>query len=142
MSFAHNFDVAAILEEDVLNLDGVFNVLEDVKNRWRSPEQPGNGHVAASFHQTSFDRFANSGWINNVSYLKIQNVSLGYTFNNFDFVNRFRIYGSVQNLLTITNYKYGNPEVNLFQNNSLALGYDSHDYPLTRSIVFGINLNF
>lgn len=142
MSFAHNFDVAAILEEDVLNLDGVFNVLEDVKNRWRSPEQPGNGRVSASFHQTAFDRFANSDWINNVSYLKIQNVSLGYTFNNFDFVNRFRIYGSVQNLLTITNYKYGNPEVNLFQNNSLALGYDSHDYPLTRSIVFGINLNF
>ena len=142
MSFAHNFDVAAILEEDVLNLDGVFNVLKDVENRWRSPEEPGNGRVAASFHQTAFDRFANSDWINNVSYLKIQNLSLGYTFNNFDFVNRMRIYGSVQNLVTITNYKYGNPDVNLNGNSSLAMGFDSHDYPLSRSIVFGINLNF
>ncbi|WP_372634248.1 SusC/RagA family TonB-linked outer membrane protein, partial [Fodinibius sp.] len=142
MSFAHNFDVNAILEEDVLNLDGVFNVLEDVKNRWRSPEEPGNGHVAASFHQTSFDRFANSDWIYNVSYLKVQNLSLGYTFNNFDFVNRFRIYGSIQNLMTITGYKYGNPDVNLEGSSSLAKGYDSHDYPLTRSVVLGINLNF
>lgn len=142
MSFAHNFDVAAILEEDVLNLDGVFNVLKDVENRWRSPEEPGNGRVAASFHQTSFDRLANSDWINNVSYLKIQNLSLGYTFNNFDFVNRFRIYGSVQNLITFTNYKYGNPDVNLNGDSSLAMGFDSHDYPISRSIVFGINLNF
>src|SRR5699024_5982730 len=142
MSFAHNFDVNAILEEDVLNLDGVFNVLEDVKNRWRSPDKPGNGHVAASFHQTSYDRFANSDWIYNASYLKIQNVSLGYTFGNFDFVNSFRVYGSVQNLMTITNYKYGNPDVNIEGSNPLARGYDSHDYPLARSIVIGINLNF
>lgn len=142
MSYAHNFDVNAILEEDVLNLDGVFNVLEDVKNRWRSPEEPGNGHVAASFHQTSYDRFANSDWIYNVSYVKIQNVSLGYTFNNFDFARRFRLYASVQNLVTFTNYKYGNPDVNIEGSNPLARGYDSHDYPLARSIVVGINLNF
>ncbi len=120
MSFAHNFDIWAQLEEDVLNLDGVFNVLREVKERWRSPEEPGNGRVAASFHETKFDRWENSDWVYNASFLKVQNITLGYNFDGIDFVNRLRLYLSVQNAFLLTNYPYGNPEASVYGDNSLV----------------------
>jgi hypothetical protein len=142
MSFAHDFDIWAQLEEDVINLDGVFNVLTEVKERWRSPENPGNGRIAASFHETAFDRWENSDWVYNASFLKIQNISLGYTFSNVSFIKQLRLYGSVQNAFVFTNYKYGNPEATVYGNNSLIRNFDNYDYPLTRSIIFGLDLNF
>ncbi|MBS3742267.1 MAG: TonB-dependent receptor [Bacteroidales bacterium] len=142
MSFAHNFDVWAQLEEDVLNLDGVFNVLKEVKHRWKSPEEPGNGRIAATFHQTRFDRWANSDWAHNASFLKIQNMSLGYTFDNSDFANQFRLFCSVQNAFLFTNYRYGNPDVNIYGSNSLVRNFDNYDFPLTRTVVLGLNINF
>ena len=142
MSFAHDFDIWAQLEEDVINLDGVFNVLKEVEQRWRSPEEPGNGRIAASFHQTAFDRWENSDWVYNASFLKVQNISLGYTFSNVKFVKFLRLYGTVQNAFMFTNYKYGNPEASVYGNNSLIRNFDNYDYPLTRSIVFGLDLNF
>ncbi len=142
MSFAYDFDIWAQLEEDVINLDGVFNVLREVKERWRSPDQPGNGRIAASFHETAFDRWENSDWVYNASFLKVQNISLGYTFTNFDFFNHLRLYASVQNAFLFTNYKYGNPEATVYGNNSLIRNFDNYDYPLTRSYVFGIDLTF
>ena len=142
MSFAHNFDVWAQLEEDVLNLDGVFNVLKEVKHRWKSPEEPGNGRIAATFHQTPYDRWANSDWSYNASFLKIQNVSLGYTFDNLGFANQFRLFFSVQNAFLFTNYRYGNPDVNIYGSNSLVRNFDNYDFPLTRTIVMGLNMNF
>lgn len=142
MSFAHNFDIWAQLEEDVINLDGVFNVLKEVEERWRSPEEPGNGRIAASFHETAFDRWENSDWVYNASFLKVQNITLGYNFEGLQFVNRLRLYCSVQNAFLLTNYPYGNPEASVYGDNSLIRNFDNYDYPLTRTITFGLDLTF
>jgi TonB-linked SusC/RagA family outer membrane protein len=142
MSFAHDFDIWAQLEEDVINLDGVFNVLSEVKERWRSPEQPGNGRIAASFHATAYDRWENSDWVYNASFLKVQNITLGYNLKNINFMKLLRLYCSVQNPFLFTNYPYGNPEASVYGNNSLIRNFDNYDYPLTRSFVFGVNVTF
>jgi TonB-linked SusC/RagA family outer membrane protein len=142
MSFAHNFDIWAQLEEDVINLDGVFNVLKEVKERWRSPEEPGNGRIAASFHETKYDRWENSDWVYNASFLKVQNISLGYNVGGIEFINSLRLYLSVQNAFLLTNYPYGNPEASVYGDNSLVRNFDNYDYPLTRTITFGLDLTF
>mgnify|MGYP006284141011 CR=1 FL=1 len=144
MSFAHNFDVWAELEEEPFNYDGVFNVHKEVEQRWKSPEEPGNGRIPATFHEQHFDRWANSDWSYNVSFLKIQNLNVGYTFDNPNFANisNLRINLSVQNLYTFTNYRYGNPDVNLAGSSALRRNNDKYDYPLSRTIVLGLNINF
>ncbi|KAF5067180.1 SusC/RagA family TonB-linked outer membrane protein [Petrimonas sp.] len=142
MSFAHDFDIWAQLEEDVINLDGVFNVLSEVKDRWRSPEQPGNGRIAASFHETAYDRWENSDWVHNASFLKVQNITLGYNLKNISFMKLLRLYCTAQNPFLFTNYRYGNPEASVYGNNSLQRNFDNYDYPLTRTIVFGVNVTF
>ncbi len=145
ISYAHDFDIMAFRDADFYNYDGVFNVHNDVKYRWKSPEEPGNGQIPSNFHQQHFDRWANSDWVySDISYLRIQNLSIGYTFNNPDFANisNIRMNLSIQNFYTFTNYKYGNPSVNLFGSNALANNIDKYDYPLSRTIVLGLNINF
>jgi TonB-linked SusC/RagA family outer membrane protein len=142
VSFVYNFDVMATLEEENLNLDGVFNVLKEVKDRWKSPEEPGNGRIAATFHQTAYDRMGNSDWVYNASFLKIQNITIGFTVDKQKFAKQLRLFCSVQNPFLITNYKYGNPVTNRYGDSPLVMNIDSHSYPLTRTIVLGLNMNF
>lgn len=143
MSFAHDFDVFSQLEGDVLNLDGVFNVLKIAEERWRSPEQPGNGVMAASFHQTNHMRNPNTTLVNNVSFIKGQNVSLGYTLNQkADWFSSLRVYCSVQNAFLLTNYKYGNPDINREGDNSLQRNFHGYDYPISRTFMLGLDVKF
>ena len=142
MSFAHDFDVFSQLEGDVLNLDGVFNVLKIAEDRWRSPDNPGNGVIPTSIHQTFHSRVPNTKMVNNASFLKAQNITLGYTLDKIKFLKSFRLYCSVQNAFILTNYKYGNPDINRSGASSLERNFDGYDYPLSRTIAVGLNLTF
>jgi TonB-linked SusC/RagA family outer membrane protein len=141
LSYAHDFDVYASLESTSLNLDGVFNVLKDVENRWRSPEEPGDGKMPTTIHQTYLDRdLPQSKFVYNVSFLKVQNLSLGYTFNTHS-SRQMRLSFTVQNPFLLTNYKYGNPDVDTTGLSSQP-NYDEYDYPLARTFELGLNLTF
>ncbi len=73
--------------------------------------------------------------IQNASFLKCDNITLGYSF---DSVGKLRvggrIYGTVQNVFTITDYKGLDPEV--------SGGYDSNIYPRPIVAILGLSLNF
>lgn len=77
------------------------------------------------------------------SYLKLRTVSLGYTFNKpFSFINSLRVSVVGNNLLTFTDYKGYDPEVNSFGSTPSLRGIDSGAYPQQKSIIFGLNVNF
>ncbi|MAW94471.1 MULTISPECIES: TonB-dependent receptor [unclassified Leeuwenhoekiella] len=83
-----------------------------------------------------------SHYVEDGDYWKIDNVTLGYTFNTekSDVINRLRVFASGLNLLTITGYKGVDPEVN---RDGLAPGNDDRDkYPTTRTLSLGVNLTF
>ena len=92
------------------------------------------------FAKTGF-AFANKEsdyYIKNASYLKLDNVTLGYTIRNNNFIGdrtSLRIYGGVQNALIISDYKGLDPEV--FNN-----GIDGVIYPRARMYMLGVNVNF
>lgn len=137
-------DISNRALQGTTNLDGPFNVLREVKDRWRSPENPGAGIYGTTKEQTSMQRdWFHSYFIQDGSFLTIKNVTLGYDLNvnRISFINRLRVYASVQQLYTITNYTGNNPEVS---NNIsiLRLGDDSSGYPVPRTWSFGINLGF
>ncbi len=153
-----NFDLSVLINgsvggdiflgayENTLNLDGVFNVLKIVKDRWRSPENPGNGIVPRTkAGTTELYRFNHSGWIYDGSYVTLKNVTLGYTLpiKSNPFVNKVRLYFSGQQLLTLTKYPGSNPEIS--NNNTLSwrgLGVDRTTYPIPRTFSFGCNISF
>ena len=75
-------------------------------------------------------------------FWKIDNITLGYTFNTaeIDFIQNLRLYATGLNLITLTGYKGIDPEVN---RNGLFPGIDDRDkYPTTRSFTLGVNLTF
>lgn len=82
------------------------------------------------------DRYLESG-----SYLRMDNVTLGYTVPvKSQYVRRLRFYATANNLFVITDYSGIDPEINL---GGLEPGIDnSNFYPKTRSFLLGVNMTF
>jgi TonB-dependent starch-binding outer membrane protein SusC len=125
------------------NLRLRFNVMKEVANRWRSPENPGDGKIPRSGAlEDPLHRYNNSSWVFDGSYLTAKNVTLGYTVpvNRF-FIKQFRAYVSIQNAFTLTNYPGANPEVSDSGLSGLREGVDMSAYPIPRIYSCGININ-
>jgi hypothetical protein len=80
-----------------------------------------------------------SFWVQDASYLRLKNIQLGYTLPSA-IVERLRfkkvrVFANAQNLLTITDFKVGDPERNLGRS-------DLIEYPNSKTITAGFNLTF
>lgn len=82
-----------------------------------------------------------SYYIEDADYWKIDNVTLGYTFDlGNKWIQNCRIYGSVNNLVTFTGYSGIDPEVQIL---GLSPGIDNKNrYPMARTYTFGVSLKF
>ncbi|MBK5213455.1 MAG: TonB-dependent receptor [Flavobacteriaceae bacterium] len=157
-NFAYkNFDLSIFLQgsygNDVFNgsrlylesLQGGDNQLESVTRRWRQPgditdiPRATTDPVAAAQNKRVSSRFIEDG-----SYLRFKNVTLGYTLNQKNMKSRFfnsmRIYLSTQNLFTFTNYSGLDPEVNYRGDDNAVIGTDFFTYPQAQSFTLGVNL--
>lgn len=102
---------------------------------------PGNDGV--NFQQIS------DIYVEDASYFRIQNVTLGYDFKNI-WKNcplpQLRIYVSAQNLFTFTGYKGMDPEIgnneSYTKDNPWATGIDLGAYPVPRTYMVGVNIKF
>jgi len=87
-----------------------------------------------------------SYYIENGDYWKIDNITLGYTFKFKEnkFIKKIRVYGSANNLATITKYSGLDPEIRVtYGGNGYDPGTDDRDkYPTTRAYTFGVNVSF
>ncbi len=84
-----------------------------------------------------------SSWhVENASFVRIRNLTLGYTFHNLAFLQRLRIYVSATNPFTFTGYSGYNPEVSNAGTNAITAGEDFGNYPVSKSFVGGINVTF
>ncbi|GEO08801.1 SusC/RagA family TonB-linked outer membrane protein [Segetibacter aerophilus] len=135
------------------NLDGVFNLLQEVKYRFRSPSNPGKGFFGTTVgggNVTGIERdWINSRFVADASYFTIKNVTLGYNIGVKNKVFKSaRVYASIQQLYTFTNYWGGpNPEVSSQgdgngDGGNLSQGVDFSSYPVPRTYTLGVNLNF
>lgn len=158
-----NFDLRFLFQgshgADVFNFtkflittDGGFgNVLaERVEGRWQSANEPGTGWGRAGVTSNFVDRA--DFYIEDASFLRLRNITLGYTIpaalaQNLK-IKKARIYFSAMNPFTFTEYSGYNPEVNsdnellTDQGGPFSLGVDWGTYPVSRSFVGGINLTF
>lgn len=132
--------------EHTLNIDGCFNVLKDVANRWRSSENPGNGLVPRTkAGTTELFRFNNSSWVYDASYLTIKNITLGYTIpiKPSQYLSKLRVYITAQQLATFTKYPGMNPEIAMNEDMGWSgLGVDRTTYPVPRTFSIGCNISF
>jgi len=112
-------------------LENSGNVRADIAT---NTESPTNSNAYSS-------RFIEDG-----SFLRLANVTFGYTFNtkSIKWLSKLRVYATGNNLLLITKYKGFDPEVNInaSNNNVPSLGVDYSTFPKSRTFTFGVNLQF
>ena len=109
-------------------------------NRLKSAADKIGGVRALSAQQS---QVVTSYHIEDGDYFKLSNLTLGYTFNFKEnpYLENLRLYGSVNNVFTITKYKGQDPE--LGSNNFWTAGVDDRDkYPTVRSFTVGLNVTF
>ena len=85
-------------------------------------------------------------WIEDGSYVRIQNASLAYTLpreltQRFK-VERLRFYVNAQNLYTFTKYTGLDPEIGAFEQDPLRQNIDMGRFPSARVFIFGVNVDF
>lgn len=120
------------------NALGQRNVLAAMANRW-SPTNPNNEY--SSGYQGGrlpvSDRFVEDG-----SFIRMKNITLGYTLPRIKGVSNIRLYISGNNLFTITDYSGYDPEVNSFGGSNTAIGVDNLVYPAARTYLAGLQVTF
>lgn len=73
-------------------------------------------------------------FVQEASFFKLDNITLGYTLDNAIKNTTIRLFGSLQNVLIVTDYDGLDPEING--------GIDNNFYPRPRSFVLGLNVDF
>jgi TonB-linked SusC/RagA family outer membrane protein len=135
------------------NLDGVFNLVKEVKYRFRSEANPGKGFYGTTVgggNVTGIERdWMNSRFIADASFFTIKNITLGY---NIGVKNKLfksaRLYASIQQVYVFTKYWGGpNPETSAQSDGNgdggnLSQGIDLSNYPVPRTYTLGVNFNF
>jgi len=99
----------------------------------------------------NWTRFS-SRWVEDGSFIKIKNVTLGYTvpkslLNKIGYVKNLRVAVGAQNLYTLTKYTGFDPEVGSYVGSNAssanqAIGIDTGRYPLTPTYTFNLMVNF
>jgi TonB-linked SusC/RagA family outer membrane protein len=107
-----------------------YNMSAEILNSWteNNPTQsiPKIGSPVYSY--------LDSRYVEDASFLKLKNFTMGYTFplRKQENSGNFRLYASLQNILTISKYKGYDPEV--------AGGIDLGTYPSSKSFILGLDL--
>lgn len=166
-----NFDMSIfvnwVVGNDIYNAnkiewsDGSYtnlNLLAAMKDRWTNIDGSGNlvtdptalaklNENAKIWSPVNSNRFFLHSWaVEDGSFLRVNNLTLGYTLPSALLqkarMSTFRVYATVNNLATITGYSGYDPEVSTRRSDPLTQGVDFAGYPRAKTWVFGLNVTF
>jgi TonB-linked SusC/RagA family outer membrane protein len=117
------------------------NMFTDILNAWNYNTQSGNPRI--SWLDDNNQNYSNASdyYLENGDYLRLKNITLGYTLPKTWLRGAgmsdvgIRLYASAENLCTFTGYTGFDPEVGNH-------GVDGGVYPVARTFIVGLNINF
>jgi TonB-linked SusC/RagA family outer membrane protein len=145
-----NFDVSISLQgtqgNDIFNQqlywnlsqERPFNATTRVLDRWKEPGDETDWPRAASTDPNNNARPSDK-YIDDGSFLRLRNLTIGYNFNNVLNMNRLRVFATAKNLFTITDYGWYDPEVG---GSNLERGIDDGVVPQPRTLLMGVEVKF
>jgi len=106
-------------------------------------------NLSTSVLETNFinPQYFSDIYVENASFLRMDNITIGYTFPRFGSLRSLRVFGTVQNVFTITGYSGIDPEassVGFMTNagNTSNFGIDNNLYPRSRTYLVGAGIDF
>jgi TonB-linked SusC/RagA family outer membrane protein len=150
-------EIYSVVKYELEGMSRLFNSGAAVLDRW-TPENTNTNVPRAISGDPARNGRASDRFIEDGSYLRVKNLTIGYTFPSKMFaglgenaLTKLRIYAMSQNLLTFTKYDSGyDPEIgnrsmeqaNQPLSNTLIQGIDFGQFPQARSVVVGIQVGF
>lgn len=142
--FEFSFFLQGTYGNDIFNASAITNTM-DYGVGLNMPRSVYENHWTENHTQADFPRISrstpvrvSSRFIEDGSYLRLKHISLGYDFPlktlNITGIKRLQVYVSGQNLLTLSDYSWWDPETNF--------RLDHNSYPSAKSITFGIRAGF
>jgi hypothetical protein len=130
-----------------------FNLGKDALDRWTPTHTDTNVPRAIRNDPNGNVRYVSDRYIYDGSYLRLKNLTLGYTLPKawVDNVNisKVRVYFTGRNLFTLTSYPFYDPEIGSGGsgiggggNSSVSRGIDQGYYPQARALIMGIQVDF
>jgi TonB-linked SusC/RagA family outer membrane protein len=144
--FVYGNDIYSVLNGQRNWVYAYNNTSTDALNRWREqgdvtnyPRPIRNDPLHSGYYYRVSDR-----WIEDGSYLRLKNVSLAYNvprkITEKLKISNLKAYVTGQNLITWTHYTGYDPEVSSYS--GTKIGVDEGSYPQSRTIIFGVNIDF
>jgi TonB-dependent starch-binding outer membrane protein SusC len=113
----------------------------NVLDRWRKPGDNA-AYPRASFIEQNYVE-GSSMYLEKGSFVRAQNITLGYTFKDIKWSTGLRFYVEAQNAFLLSRYKGFDPEVSSTGGSEVrTAGVDFAAYPQARTFIFGINMGF
>lgn len=129
-----------------------YNQFASIMDRFHPTNNPNGSVPRATIDDPNSNKRASDYYVEKGDYLRLKNITVGYTFKG-DWMKKakiqsLRVYGTAQNLFTITKYSGLDPELGeTYADNVDAFGVseiavDRGQFPQARSFIFGVNVNF
>ena len=129
-----------------------FNSYNGILDRW-TPTNTDTNIPKVSLDDRNGNRRISTRWLEDGSYLRIRNITLGYNFKDLvksDAIGNLRVYFTVQNAFTFTKYPGLDPEIQANTNDTrgigissdLAVGIDWGTVPAPRTWIGGVRVDF
>lgn len=129
-------DVYNYLRQSLETPSTSYNVSTKLLDRWTENNQ--NTTVPKASATTSYSNYLDSRFVEDASYLRLKNITIGYTFpvklSKMGSSTKIKLFCSAQNLFTITGYEGYDPEV--------SSGIDRGAYPSARTYSIGVNISY
>ncbi len=146
--FLHGSQGNHLLNMTRMNLE--WSHTTEALNRW-TPTNTKTDIPRNGFYYSKYGGYINDHFIENASFLRVKNITLGYTLpQKIKFLKSCRIYVIAENVLTITGYSGWDPEVDTKgyetggsgQTANAGAGLDFNAYPSMKSYSIGVNVTF
>lgn len=117
----------------------------DALNRWVKNTNENTDVPRQGYYASTYGSYVNSRFIENATYVRLKNVSIGYNIpasalRQAKFIDNIRLYASGQNLATFTKYSGNDPEVNGHSGSNTGGGIDFNSFPASRNFVLGLKV--
>lgn len=148
-NFTFSFFFQGAVGNDILNTNSL-NIRMGEKNnfpkfafdgRW-TPETAATATWPRLTSGSSREMFFSDRHVEDGSFVRLKTINLAYNFSPASFVSDIQIYGSVNNVLTFSNYSWFDPDVNSFASDPARRGVDMNAYPSSRTFTLGVRASF
>lgn len=143
-NYSYGSEIYNAFKQQMHAMDTYANQDPAVMNRWLSEEKPGNGLSRAVLNDPSSNSTQSSLWVEDGSFIKLKYITLDYNFKIAEsntYLKGLKLYGTVENLLTITKYSGFDPEINGL-NNPMFRQIDFGASPMGKTFLIGLKASF